>query len=153
LFVTFHPIHEGTKRSVPVALCLELVVCPSGLQQRLVDSPTARDDPNRPPGIALHRLLRAAGQSDPRLVLLGTMSDDGRVVPRRPGKRPTVSDLLLDVADDRALGHVGEGENVPDGERRFLAAVDKGPRVQTFGCDEGLRTELVAVRVTEDDPS
>ena len=79
------------------------------------------------------------------------MTDDGRVVAGRAGERTTVTSLLLDVADNRTLRALGDGENVADGELGLLTAVDEGTSVETLGSNEGLLAELVAVGVPEDD--
>lgn len=48
---------------------------------------------------------------------------------------------------------MGDRQNVTDGESSLLTAVDESTGVETFGSDEGLGTELVAVLVTENDTS
>jgi hypothetical protein len=128
----------GKKDNALVALCLELVIRSSSFQQWLVDSSTTSDNPNRSSSIARDRLLRTTRQSDTSLVLLGGMSDDGSIVPRRPSECSTITDLLLDIADDGSFGHIGEREDISDGESGFLSAIYKGSSVQTFCCDEGL---------------
>lgn len=134
-----------------VALGLVLVVRTAGLEQGLVDPPTARNDADRRAAAPRDGLLRAARQADAGLVLVRRVADDGRVVARRARERAAVAGLLLDVAHDRALRALRHGEHVADGERRLLAAVDEGAGVQALGRDEGLFAELVAVRVAEDD--
>ena len=79
------------------------------------------------------------------------MADDGRVVAGRAGERTTVTSLLLDVADNRTLRALGDGENVADGELGLLTAGDEGTSVETRGRDEGLLAELVTVGVAEND--
>lgn len=79
------------------------------------------------------------------------MSDDRGVVSRGTGQRSTVTRLLLDVADDGTFWQLGDGEDVSDGEGGLLSAVDERAGGDAFGSDEGFRSELVAVRVTEND--
>ena len=79
------------------------------------------------------------------------MANDGRVVAGSTGERTAVADLLLDVADDRTLRKLADGDDVADRELGFFAAVDESAGVEALGGDEGLLAELVAVGVTEDD--
>ena len=78
------------------------------------------------------------------------MADDSRVVARGTGERSTVTRLLLDVADNRTLRALSDGENVADGESSLLAAVDEGTGVEALSGNESRLAELVAVGVTED---
>ncbi len=48
------------------------------------------------------------------------MGDDGGVVAGCAGQLPAVPGLLLQVADDGALGHVADGHHVPDGQVGLL---------------------------------
>lgn len=79
------------------------------------------------------------------------MSNDGGVVARCPGKSTTVTDLLLDVADDCSFGALGDGEDIADVEGGLLAAVDKCTGVEALCGNECLFAELVAVWIPEND--
>jgi len=79
------------------------------------------------------------------------VSNDGSVGSRCPGERATVTDLLLDAADDRSFGKLAHGDNVSDAEGSLLATVDEGTGVKTLSGNEGFFTELVTVRIAEDD--
>jgi len=81
------------------------------------------------------------------------VSNDRRVVARSLRQCPTVTDLLLNRADDGSFGALGDGEDVADVEGRLLAAVDEGAGGDTLGSDESLFSELVLVGVSEDDDS
>ncbi len=48
------------------------------------------------------------------------MGDDGGVVAGCAGQLPAVPRLLLQVADDGALGHVADGHHVTDGQVGLL---------------------------------
>lgn len=124
---------------------------PPSLQQRLIDPPTTSHDPDRRPRTPRHRLLRPTRQTDTGLVLIRRVSDHRCVIPRRPCERTAVAELLLDVADDGALGALADREDVAHGESRFFAAVDEGAGVHAFGGDEGFFAEFVTVGVPEDD--
>lgn len=78
------------------------------------------------------------------------MSNDGSVVSRSLGKRSSVSDLLLDVADDCSFGALRDGKDVSDVQSSLLSAVDERSGSDTLGSDEGLLSELVSVWVSED---
>lgn len=135
---------------IPVALSLVLVVRTTSLKQRLIDPSTAGNNPHRRTRAPRHCLLRTTREPNARLVVLGRVSDNSRVVTRRAREGTAVADLLLDIADDGTLGALRDGENVADGESRFFAAVDEGAGVETFGGDEGFFAEFVAVGVAED---
>jgi len=146
-----HRVHSNTTSAGPVVtFSLVLVVCPSSLQQRLIDPPTTRDDANCRPGTASDSLLCTTRQTNAGLVLIRGVSDHGSVVPGCPCECAAVTDFLLDVADDGAFGALADGEDVSNGESRFFAAVDEGAGVHTFCGDECFFTEFVAVWVTED---
>jgi hypothetical protein len=79
------------------------------------------------------------------------VANNSSVVPRCTSEGATVTDFLLDIADDGTFRALAYGEDVADGECGLLAGVDEGTGVKTFGCDEGFFPEFVAVRVTEND--
>lgn len=137
--------------NVLVALGLVLVVCTTGLEQGLVDTTTTCNNADGSTAAARDRLLRARGKTDTRLVLIGRVADDSRVVAGRASERTTVASLLLDVADNRTLRALTDGEDVADRKLRLLAGVDEGTGVEALGRDEGLLAELVTVGVAEDD--
>ena len=134
-----------------VTLGLELVVCPAGLEQGLVDTATARNDTDCSTAAAGDGLLRAGRKTNASLVLIGRVADDSRVVAGRASERTTVTGLLLDVADDSTLRQLRDREDVADRKLGLLAAVDEGTGVEALGGNESLLAELVAVGVAEDD--
>jgi hypothetical protein len=79
------------------------------------------------------------------------VTDDGGVVTRSSGERTTVTSLLLDVANDGSLGALTDGENVSDVQGSLLSAVNERSGRETLGSDESLLSDLVSVRVSEDD--
>ena len=96
--------------------------------------------------------LGSRWETDSGLSVL-TVTDDGGVVTRSPGERSTVSDLLLDVADNGSFRALRDGEDVSDVKGGLLSAVDERSGGDSLGGDEGLLAELVSVRVTEDNGS
>jgi hypothetical protein len=128
-----------------------LVESSTGLQQRLVDSTSSGNDTDGSSGRSRNGLLGSRRKTESGLVLVGGVSDDGSVVTRGSGNGSSVTDSLLDVADDGTLGALGEGKDVSDGERGLLSAVDKGAGGHALSSDEGLLSELVSVGVSEDD--
>ena len=131
-------VHSDTTSAGPVVtLGLVLVEGTTSLKERLVHSSTASDDTDGRTRAAADRLLRARRKLDARLVLVGSLTDDGRVVSGGAGEGTTVSWALLDVADDRTFGELGDREDVSDGEGCLLATVNESTSVETFGRDEG----------------
>jgi len=90
-------------------------------------------------------------ETDTGLVVVGRVSDDGSVGSGCSGERTTVTNLLLDAADDRSFRELAHGDNISNIEGSFLATVDEGTSVKTLGSNEGLFAELVTVWITEDD--
>jgi hypothetical protein len=146
-----------------VTLGLHGVVLPSCLEERFlllsvsalaltpityVDTSTTSDDSNGSPSKRSNDLLGTRRHPDPGLSIL-SVTDDGSVVSGSPGERSTVTDLLLDVADDGSLWELSEGENVSDVKGSLLSAVDEGSGGETLGGDERLLADLVLVGVTE----
>ena len=127
------------------------MVCATSLEQRLVDTSTTGDDTDGGTAAARDGLLRAGGETDAGLVLVGRVADDGRVVAGSAGERATVTNLLLDVADNGTLRALANGEDVANSELSLLASVDEGTSVKTLSRDEGPLAELVTVGVAEDD--
>jgi hypothetical protein len=79
------------------------------------------------------------------------VADDDGVVARRAREGAAVADVLLDVADDGALGEDAEREHVADGDGGAAAAVERLARVHALGGDEELLAVLVADGVAEGD--
>ena len=84
-------------------------------------------------------------------MVLGGVTDDGGVVARCTCKRTTVTNFLLNVADDGTFGTLAYRKNIANGESGLLAAVNEGTGMKTLSSDEGFLAKLVAIRVTEDD--
>ena len=87
----------------------------------------------------------------PRGAVVRVVADHDGVVPRGPGEDTTVTDVVLDVADDGTLGDPAERQDVADGERGAAAAVDELARVHALGGDEELLLVLVPEGVAEGD--
>ena len=77
------------------------------------------------------------------------MTDDRNIVSRGPPQDTTIAHLLLHVRHHCAFGYRAQGQNIPNGQSRFLASVDELPGVHALVGDEGFRVELEAVGVTE----
>ena len=143
-------VHGNTTSTRPaVALDTVLVVGTAGLEQWLVNTTTTSNDTDSGTSRAWHRLLHTGRQADTRCGTIGIMTNDGRVVTRRAGKRTTVTDLLLDVADNRTLRQRAERQDVTDAQQGLLTAVHELTGVHTLGSNERLSLVLVVVRVTE----
>lgn len=143
-------VHRHTLHDRPaVALRLVLVVRVAGLEQGLVRAAATGDDTDHGAARRAQRLLHARRQLHARLALVGVVADDGRVVAARTRQRTTVAGLVLDVADDRTLGHLADGQHVADRQRRTLAAVHKLAGVHALRRDEGALHRRKAVRVAE----
>lgn len=134
-----------------VTLGLELVVSPTGFEQRLVNPSTTSNDADRRTGTTGDGFFCTRRETNTSLVVFRRVSNDGGVGSGCPSKRTTVTDLLLNVAYDRSFRELAHRENVPYVQGSFLATVDEGAGVKTLGGDEGLLPEFVTIRVTEHD--
>lgn len=123
----------------------------TSLEQRLVDPSSSSNDTNGGTGGSRYSLLRTTGQANAGLVVIGRVTNDGGVVSGCAGKSTTVTDLLLNIADDGTLGALAYRDDVSDGEGSLLTAVNEGTSVKTLSSDKSLLAELVAVGVTEND--
>lgn len=128
-----------SQKNALVTLSLVLEECATSLQEGLVGTSTTSDNSNRRAGAASNSLFRTAGQANAGLVIIGGVANDGRVTAGGAGEGATVTDLALDVADDRSLREYRDGENVADSEGGLLAAVHELTGVLALGRDEGLR--------------
>ena len=136
-----------------VTLGLKFVVSPASLEQGLVDPSTTSDDTNGGTGATRDGLFCTGREADTGLVIFGRVSNDGGVGSGCPGEGTTITDFLLDAADDRSFGELAHGKNISNAEGSFLAAVDEGTSVKTLSGDESLFAELITVWITEDDTS
>ena len=78
------------------------------------------------------------------------MANNGSIVARSAGESTTVTNLLLNVADNGTFGELAYGKDITDSESSLLTAVDEGTSMKALSSDESFTTELVAVGVPED---
>merc|ERR1711931_262694 len=143
-------IHGHTTNLRPrVPLSLVFEVGSAGLQQRLVDSSSTGDDADHRAVAGRNRLLRSRWQFHFRPSHIRVVGDDGGVVAGSSGQFATISQLLLQLADDGSLRHGADGHHVADGQRRLLAAVDELTRVHALHRDERLLTLLEFVGISK----
>ena len=135
----------------PAAFRLGFVVGGASLQHGLVGTTATGDDAEHGTARAGDGLLGAGRQLDLGDALVGVVRDDGGVVAGAPGERASVAELALEVAHDGTLGEVADGQDVADGERSLLAAVDELAGEHALGGDEELGSLAVAVSLREDD--
>lgn len=140
-----HTLHVGPATSFR----LVLVVRVTGLEQRLVGTASTGDDAHHGAASGPDGLLRARGELDASLAVVGVVPDDGRVVPGRASEAAAVAGLLLDVADDGTFGHLADRHDVPDAQSGLLPAEHELPGVEALRCDEELLHDPVLVGVTE----
>lgn len=146
--------HHGNTSSLGpvVSLGLGSEEGSTGLEQRLVNSTTTGDDTDGSSGVGSDSLLGSGRHSQSGLSVV-RVTDDGGVVTRGSGQRSSVSNLLLDVADDGTFGAGRDRQDVTDVEGGLLSAVNERSGGKTFGGDEGLGSLLVSVRVSEENGS
>eukprot|EP00850_Spirogloea_muscicola_P000277 SM000001S04679 [mRNA] locus=s1:1641799:1646343:- [translate_table: standard] len=129
-----HRVHGHSPHLGPaVALHSVLVIRVAGLEHGLL--PTWPTMPRHPLGTTFlapegSLMLRNSSAG------VGVVGDDDGVVAGGAGKGAAVAQVVLHVADDGALGHGAQREDVADGERGFLAAIDELAGVHALGGHE-----------------
>jgi len=145
-------IHSNTTSLGPaVPLDLELVHSARGLEERLIGSSATSNNANHATGSRRNDLLGTRGELDTGPALVGIVTNDGNVIARSPAKRTAVSSLLLDVGNNGTFGHRPEGKDVANVYGGLLSSIDELPSVHALVGNKSLMSELVAVRVTEND--
>ena len=143
-------VHSHTTHLRPaVALNLVLVVAGTSLKHRLVATTTTRDLTDRRAATRRNRLLRARRELDTGEARVKVVGDQDAVLTGRLGQGTAVTELGLDVANDRTLRHGAERQNVTDRQLRLLTGVHELTGVRTFRRDEELLLEAVTLGVTE----
>lgn len=80
------------------------------------------------------------------------MRDNDSIVPGSPGESTTVTNVVLDVADDGTLGDRSERQDVADDKVSLFATIDKLTGINTLSCDEELLLVLEPEGVAEGHP-
>jgi hypothetical protein len=143
-------VHGNTSNVRPlVTLNAVLVVSTSGLQDGLLGSSSSGDDSDHTTAAGRNNLARSRGELDAGLSLLRQVRDDGGVVSRSLGELGTISQSLLNIANNGTLGHGSQRQHVSDGELSLLSAVQELSSEHTLGGNEQLLAQLEAVRITE----
>ncbi|MEB2874895.1 hypothetical protein VKX94_10855, partial [Lactobacillus helveticus] len=81
------------------------------------------------------------------------MSDNNGVITRSSSEDTTITDVMLDVADNSSFRNRSKRENISNDESSFLTAVQELTGVHTFGGDVELLLFLETERMTESDTS
>jgi len=145
-------IHGHTTNLRPaVPLHTELVIGITSLEERLLSSATTSNLSNHSTASTWNNFLSTRWELDPGGAVIGVVTDDNRVIPRRPSEHTPIPSVMLHVADDRSLGDGPQREDVADHEVGLAAAVDKLAGVHALGGDEELLLVLVPERVAEGD--
>jgi hypothetical protein len=133
-----------------VTFSLVFVEGTTSLEQRLVNPSTTSNNTNSCTCRPRNSFLGTTRKPDSRLVVI-RVSNNGGVVPGSAGEGTSITDFLLDVADDGTFGALGDREDITNAEGGLFATVDKGAGVETLGSDESFFAEFVAVGITEND--
>jgi hypothetical protein len=132
-------VHGTTTDLWPfVTLGLELVVSGTCLQEWFVDTTTTSNQTNHSTGNRVNGLLLARRELDTGFASIWVVCDDGAVVAGASCEDTTVTSLCFDVANDGALWHGIEREDVSDVQGSLLTGVNELTSGHTFGADEGL---------------
>lgn len=119
-----HGIHCNTPSLWPrVSLDAVLVEGPSGLQEGLINDSTRGNDSNGSTAVGIQDLFGPRGQFHTGLSLVDIVGNDSRIVSSDTGHGPTVSYFFLNVANDCALWHGREREDISNRQRCYALAL------------------------------
>jgi hypothetical protein len=136
-------VHSNTTSLGPrVALDAVLVVSTTGLQEGLVNTTTSSNDTNGGTSGREDDLLGTGGELDAGLAIIGVVTNNGSVTTGGTGKSTTITDGLLNVADNGTLGHGAQRKNVSDVQGSLLTAVDELTSVGTLCRRKEKETEM-----------
>ena len=126
-----------------------LVVGAPGLKERLVRASASGNDSDLRPGVGGHGFLPSRGKSKAGCLGLLVVGDDHGEAAGSASEGAAVSRFAFDVADDGALRHGLEWEDVADGQIGLLSAVHELTGVHPLGCEHELRIALEFVGIQE----
>jgi hypothetical protein len=108
------------------------VVSTTGLQEGLVNTTTSGNDTDGGTSSGEDNLLGTGGELDAGLAVIGVVANDSGVTTGGTGKSTTITNGLLDVADNGTLWHGAQRKNVTDVQGSLLTAVDELTSVGTL---------------------
>uniref|UniRef100_A0A1L8E7A2 Secreted protein n=1 Tax=Haematobia irritans TaxID=7368 RepID=A0A1L8E7A2_HAEIR len=145
-------VHSNTTNLWPtVTLDLVLVVSTASLQNRFVDTTTTGNNTNHSTIGGRNHFLGTRWQLHTCLLGVWIMGNDGSIVSGGTCQTATITGFFLQIANDGTFRHLGNGHYVSNLESGFATTIDELSSVHTFGGNEKLLTDLVAVGVTEVD--
>ena len=87
----------------------------------------------------------------PAGIVIGIVTDDNSVITRGPSEYTTVTNMVLNIADNSSFRNRSEWEHVTNNKCGLLTTVNELSSVQTLSCNEQLVLFLVPEGVTESD--
>ena len=87
----------------------------------------------------------------PAGIVIGIVTDDNSVITRGPSENTTVTNMVLDVADNSSFRDRSEGQDITNNKGSFLTTVHELTSVQALSSDEELILLLVPEGVAESD--
>jgi len=144
-------VHGNTSNSRPaVSLNLVLVVLVTCLHDWLVNSASSRDHTNHGTARTVQSLSGTGWKSDSGLLAIIGVTDNDSTAAGSLSQGTSVTNLTLEIANNRTLRDLVDWQNVADSQLSGLTAVDELTSVHTLGSDEVGLNQLVSVWVTED---
>ena len=144
-------VHGNTSDSWPaVSLNLVLVVLVTRLHDWLVNSTTSRNHPNHGTAGTVQSLSGTRWESDSGLLTIIGVTNDDSTATGSLCQGTSVTNLTLEIADNRTLWDLVDWQNVTDSQLSGLTAVDELTSVHTLSSDEVSLNQLVSVWIAED---
>lgn len=142
----FYWVHGNTTNLRPaVSLNSVFVIGVACFEKGFLGSTAACNLSDHGTATTRNNFFGAGWEFNPTSAIIGVMTDDNSIVPRRPREHSTISDMVLNVAYDCALRDRAKRKNITDHEGGFAPAVHELAGVHTLSRNK----ELLLVLVTE----
>jgi len=144
---------DTTNTGVVVLLGVTLPPGSTSSEEGLVSSLSTGNNTDHSTALSLNGLTDTGGKTDTGLGQVFVVADDNSGGTGGTGEATTVTELSLNIGDNSAFGHGGEGQDVADDELGFAAAIDELARVHALDSDKVLSVVSVAILILELDLS
>lgn len=142
---------DTTDTGVVILLGMTLPPGSTSSEERLVRTLATGDNTDHSAAATHNSLTDTRGKTDTGLGEVFVVSNDNSGGTGGTGVAATVTKLCLNIADNSAFGHGGEGQDVADDELGFAAAIDELARVHALNSDKVLSLVSVAILILECD--
>ena len=145
-------VHSYTTHLRPaVPLHSKLVISITSLEERFLSPTTTCNLANHCTTATWNNLLRTRWKLDPGGIIIGVVTNNNGIIPRSSSENPTVTNMVLNVANDSSFRDRSKGQHISNHKGSFLTTIHELSGVHTLGGDEQFLLFLVTERVAEND--